>query len=79
MVRAVAQVVAARARPLLSCQHLIDVLTVAHEQAVAAELAVQGVAGGAARAFAQCFLAALVAGHSVFLVVDLQHGVRLAW
>lgn len=70
--RAVAEVPAAGARPRRVGEGFLHVLAVPHEETVATELAMQGLAVGARCAQAHSLLAALVAGHSVHWVVHLQ-------
>ena len=73
---AVAEVAAAGTDPGAVGLHLVDVLAVAHEEAIAAELAEEAVALGAGRALAERLLAALVTCEAVNLVIHLQREAR---
>lgn len=70
--RAVAEIAAAGAGPCRVGSHLVDILPVTHVQAVSTEVSEQRAALGAGGTLAKCLLATLVAGHAIYLVIDLQ-------
>jgi hypothetical protein len=70
--RAVAEVTAAGANPVRVGSDFIDIFPISHVKTVSTEVSKKALTLGAGGALAQGLLTALVAGHSINLVIHLK-------